>query len=351
MNKVKLSVITVCYNEKEIERTCRSIAGQKCQNFEWIVIDGGSTDGTLEILQRYKGRIDKLVSEPDKGVFDAMNKGIKLAHGEWLNFMNGGDLFANDEVVGEFLRREANADGAGVIYADFHVVYDDGQRRLRTFDGQPLDKRFFYGDCIGHQASFIRRELFDKYGLYNDVHRIVRRMNFLSGEKTEAVVQILPVFHGPFRRVIPPVVRDRHEIKPHLTVAGCNVLRCFAPVRTGGMHMKVSLERTKPVEVRTQGVDVEADFFLVFDNPCVRIAESRKLEKIQQNTVLLLSGEVRFDEKGVALPFDRDVFAFPVDRLCGGAVREKPAHGKEADLDPVRRGQFRMTEPGGDADG
>ena len=102
MNKVKLSVITVCYNEKEIERTCRSIAGQKCQNFEWIVIDGGSTDGTLEILQRYKGRIDKLVSEPDKGVFDAMNKGIKLAHGEWLNFMNGGDLFANDEVVGEF---------------------------------------------------------------------------------------------------------------------------------------------------------------------------------------------------------------------------------------------------------
>lgn len=169
----KLSVITVCYNEKEIERTCRSIAGQKCQDFEWIVIDGGSTDGTLEILQRYKERIDKLVSEPDKGVFDAMNKGIKLAHGEWLNFMNGGDLFANDEVVGEFLRREANADGAGVIYADFYVVYDDGQRRLRTFDGQPLDKKFFYGDCIGHQASFIRRELFDKYGLYNDAHRIV----------------------------------------------------------------------------------------------------------------------------------------------------------------------------------
>lgn len=168
-----LSVITVCYNEKEIERTCRSIAEQKCQDFEWVVIDGGSTDGTLDILQRYKGRIDRLVSEPDKGIFDAMNKGIKLAKGKWLNFMNGGDTYADGDVVGRFLEREAGFTQAGVVFGDFNVVYADGRRKLRSYAGVQPDKAFFCNDCIGHQASFIRRELFDRFGLYNDKHMIV----------------------------------------------------------------------------------------------------------------------------------------------------------------------------------
>ena len=89
-----LTIITVCRNEPNIERTCESIVSQTWQDFEWIVVDGASTDGTLDILEKYKDRIDVFVSEPDTGIFNAMNKGIRLAHGEFLNFMNGGDEFA-----------------------------------------------------------------------------------------------------------------------------------------------------------------------------------------------------------------------------------------------------------------
>ena len=92
---MQLSIVTVCYNEKDIGRTCESIVSQSCQDFEWIVVDGGSTDGSLEVIKHYKERIDILISEPDNGIYDAMNKGIRLAKGKWINFMNGGDTFAD----------------------------------------------------------------------------------------------------------------------------------------------------------------------------------------------------------------------------------------------------------------
>lgn len=99
---MQLSIVTVCYNEKDIGRTCESIVSQSCQDFEWIVVDGGSTDGSLEIIKHYKERIDILISEPDNGIYDAMNKGIRLAKGKWINFMNGGDTFADNCIVGDF---------------------------------------------------------------------------------------------------------------------------------------------------------------------------------------------------------------------------------------------------------
>ena len=112
MEKTILTIITVCFNIKdEIERTCQSIVNQTWQNFEWIVIDGGSTDGTVDILKKYSDRINILVSEPDKGIYNAMNKGIKLSHGEWLNFMNGGDRFTSNDVLKEvFSGKEYSAD-------------------------------------------------------------------------------------------------------------------------------------------------------------------------------------------------------------------------------------------------
>ena len=105
----KLSVITICYNIKdEIRRTCESIANQTNHDFEWIVVDGGSTDGTVEILNEYKKHIDVFISEPDKGIYNAMNKGIMQAHGEFLNFMNGGDTFADSNVVADFLNYDTD---------------------------------------------------------------------------------------------------------------------------------------------------------------------------------------------------------------------------------------------------
>ena len=87
-----LSVITVCRNEPFIESTCKSVCAQTNQDFEWIIVDGASTDGTLDKIRPYRGRADILISEPDAGIYPAMNKGIGLARGKYLLFLNGGDL-------------------------------------------------------------------------------------------------------------------------------------------------------------------------------------------------------------------------------------------------------------------
>lgn len=97
--KPTLSIITVCLNEPLLQRTCESIVNQTFQNFEWIVIDGGSNEATLNIFERYKYRINYFVSESDGGIYFGMNKGIQQAHGTWLNFMNAGDLFINYNIL------------------------------------------------------------------------------------------------------------------------------------------------------------------------------------------------------------------------------------------------------------
>lgn len=119
---MKLSVITICYNEKNIRKTCESIVGQSWQDFEWIVVDGGSTDGTLDVLNEYRDRIDVLISEPDNGIYNAMNKGIARARGEWLNFMNGGDAFCDKTVLEQVFGGGSSRDGADVLYGDMRYT-------------------------------------------------------------------------------------------------------------------------------------------------------------------------------------------------------------------------------------
>lgn len=167
---MKLSVITICYNIKdEIERTCESIVSQTNQDFEWIVVDGGSTDGTVDILNKYKSHMTVFISEKDKGIYNAMNKGIKRAKGEYLNFMNGGDSFASPDVVEQFYN--CSAFGADVVYGNTNIIEKKKEwlKRYPTL----INKEFLYRNCLGHQASFIKRKLFDKYGLYNEKYKIV----------------------------------------------------------------------------------------------------------------------------------------------------------------------------------
>ena len=165
---MKLSVITVCYNEKNIERTCQSIITQTTKDFEWVVIDGGSNAQTISILNKYKDRMSIFISEPDKGIFDAMNKGIKLSHGEYLNFMNGGDEFAQNDVIEKFIEKDFYGD---IIYANSKVVEKDNRIRDVEYPNK-VDKIYFVNRCINHQASFIKRNLFAQYGLYNDQLKI-----------------------------------------------------------------------------------------------------------------------------------------------------------------------------------
>ena len=98
----KITVVTVCYNAvKEIEKTIQSVISQTYDNVEYIIVDGGSTDGTLDIIRKYSSRITRWVSEPDKGIFDAMNKSAHMATGEYINFMNAGDLFFDEKVLSD----------------------------------------------------------------------------------------------------------------------------------------------------------------------------------------------------------------------------------------------------------
>ena len=165
-NQPKFSVITVCLNEEAgLGATCESVVGQRFKDFEWIVIDGGSTDGTLEILKEYGDSLTHLVSESDGGIYDAMNKGVAKASGEYLVFMNGGDCFASAEV----LDRVAAAPRCDLIYGDLY--YDEvGDRRV-TFPDQ-FKHGYLLKQMAPHQATFYQRSLFERFGGYDTSFRI-----------------------------------------------------------------------------------------------------------------------------------------------------------------------------------
>ncbi len=168
-----ISVITVCYNIKdEIERTCQSIISQTAHNFEWIVIDGGSTDGTVEILNKYKDKITLFISEKDSGIYNAMNKGIKKASGDWLLFLNGGDCFAGTDIIEKFIALNGVYQYADIIYGDVNLINLDGTKKIKKY-AYPLTKAYFFSSTLNHQSVFIKRDLFEKYGLYNEDYKII----------------------------------------------------------------------------------------------------------------------------------------------------------------------------------
>ncbi|MCY1133837.1 glycosyltransferase family 2 protein [Bacteroides fragilis] len=122
-----VTIITVCYNaETTIEKTILNVINQTYADIEYIIIDGGSNDGTIEIINKYANKISYWMSEPDRGIYDAMNKGIKLAKGDWVSFMNSGDSFYSLDTVEDvvqFIREEYD-----VIYGSVNVVCDSFRR-------------------------------------------------------------------------------------------------------------------------------------------------------------------------------------------------------------------------------
>ena len=167
-----LSIITICKNELFIESTCQSVLEQTCQDFEWIVVDGGSTDGTLDILQKYRHRINKLISEPDEGVYPAMNKGIACAKGKYLQFLNGGDMLYEPQTIARVLPYLKKGE-ADVFYGDSYRLFDKAEDCfIKTYPDKLL-KRFFLDNTLAHQSSFIKRELFARFDLYREDFKIV----------------------------------------------------------------------------------------------------------------------------------------------------------------------------------
>nr|WP_315243909.1 glycosyltransferase family 2 protein [uncultured Flavobacterium sp.] len=152
-----ITIITVCYNvSSTIEKTILSVINQNFSDFEYIIIDGGSTDDTLEIIKKYKDRISFWLSEPDAGIYDAMNKGIKLATGEWINFMNAGDVFYDMQILKKVFSIDRFSD---VIYGDNMLCYRWGNIVLAPDDIEKT--RDFM--VFGHQTVFAKSKLLLKY--------------------------------------------------------------------------------------------------------------------------------------------------------------------------------------------
>lgn len=171
---MKYSIITINYNNRDgLRRTIESVVNQTFRDFEYIIIDGGSTDGSVEVIKEYADRIDYWVSEPDKGIYNAMNKGILQAHGEYLNFMNSGDCFYNKRVLEKVA---FNSKEASIIVGQDCYVNKYGESHASTLPHYP-SSLFLYVATLPHQSSFFKKDLFE-HTLYDERLKIVSDWKF-----------------------------------------------------------------------------------------------------------------------------------------------------------------------------
>jgi len=185
-----LSVITIVYNNaRDIERTMLSVLGQTYPAIEYIVIDGLSNDGTLDLIKKYENRIAKFISEKDEGIYDAMNKGLALATGDYVIFMNSGDEFFDADTVSAVF---ASADDADIYYGETEMINDAGQslgQRRHKAPKQFTWRGFNLGMSISHQAIYIKRSLIEpydrRYQLSADIDWIIR-----AAKKAKKIVNV-----------------------------------------------------------------------------------------------------------------------------------------------------------------
>lgn len=170
---MKLSIITINLNDKEgLQQTINSVVSQTFDDYEFIVIDGASTDGSIEVLKNNDNKITHWISEPDKGIYNAMNKGISLAKGEYLHFLNAGDRLVSPKTLQEMFEKNPNTP---FICGNFYTENKEGLRELQTpYNNRDWTFSLFdiYSTYLCHQAFFIHRDIFLKYGLYSEDLRI-----------------------------------------------------------------------------------------------------------------------------------------------------------------------------------
>ncbi len=171
---LKVSVITACFNsEKTIEDTILSVLHQTYKNIEYIIIDGASTDRTLEIIQKHRDQIACVVSEKDKGIYDAMNKGIKRASGDIIALLNSDDFY-KDEFVVEKVVHEFKNKNCDSVYADLVFVKPDCLEKVVRYyeSGEFSPKTLLYGVVPAHPTLFVKKAIYECYGLYKTGYKI-----------------------------------------------------------------------------------------------------------------------------------------------------------------------------------
>jgi glycosyltransferase involved in cell wall biosynthesis len=178
---VKISIITVCFNSsKTIEKTFQSIKNQSYQNLEYIVVDGGSSDDTLKIIKNYSSCITNYISESDKGLYDAMNKGISMATGDIIGILNSDDIFVDNyvlEKVAKFHTKNSIDASVGNI-----TQFNKNDKVIRKYSAKNWSpNKLKIGFMPAHPAIFFKRDLFENYGKY--------RLDFVSGADYELIIR------------------------------------------------------------------------------------------------------------------------------------------------------------------
>jgi glycosyltransferase len=179
---MRISIITVCYNRKAtIEKAIKSVLEQNYHDIEYIIIDGNSTDGTKEIIEPYRDRISQYISEPDKGMYDAINKGLKLATGDVIGLMHSDDEFYDKNAIKRIVARfDYDASIEGVYGDGVYVTNDNEERLVRDRIGGIFSlKKVKEGWLPLHPTVYLKKEIIDKYGLYNLDFKIASDTEFL----------------------------------------------------------------------------------------------------------------------------------------------------------------------------
>lgn len=164
---MKISIITVCFNsEKTIEDTIQSVLAQTHSDVEYIIVDGNSSDGTMSIVEKYSDRISKIISEPDKGIYDAMNKGVLASTGDVIGILNSDDVYAADNVL-ELVSKNINQSDA--VYGNLdYVDFKDLAKVVRRWNSKPYKEGMFLNGWMPpHPTFFVRKSLYEKLGLYS----------------------------------------------------------------------------------------------------------------------------------------------------------------------------------------
>lgn len=208
---MKISIITICYNsEKEIEKTIKSIISQTYKNIEYIIIDGGSNDDTLNIINKYKQKYNiTLISENDNGIYDAMNKGLDMATGKYVNFMNSGDYFYDANTIEYTLPFINNED---IIYGNTKVLY----KNFNNIKNYHKPKYIWMGP-VNHQSSFIKTSINKKYK-YNINNKLVADFEFFlkvyySGGVIKKIDKTIAIYSndGISQKMSMQVIKDAHK--------------------------------------------------------------------------------------------------------------------------------------------
>ena len=175
---MKLTIITINRNNAAgLEKTIRSVLDQTCTAFEYVLVDGASTDGSVGIIRQYAERFGdriKWISEPDKGIYNAMNKGIGMASGDYIQILNSGDSLVSRQVVGKMYEALEQSGFPSILYGNMLKDMPEGKLlRDRCFAGRDITLLGFIHGTLNHSPAYIRKSLFDQYGLYDESLRIV----------------------------------------------------------------------------------------------------------------------------------------------------------------------------------